>query len=247
VIDDLSDYEHRGDPLAEHAMTTKDKRRQQEAERIRAHARKVAGEAPPLSAEQIATLRRIFTSVRTQPPSERMRWRLRLYCGHVVERTAHCSHQSVHAAFTGSVSCPNCGLDPATIIAAAPLGLESELANSQRDKAEVEAELARVTRQTAAADRERQRLTARAAKLRQELDAARPNPTTDRRPFVAHAGGDILHEDGCRFVAAMTEANQNDAPYSLLTFTSAEADEWLRATKARRRCRTCAPYTPNHG
>jgi hypothetical protein len=51
-----------------------------------------------------------------------MRWRLRLYCGHIVERQAHRDHTRIEAAFTLS-ACKKCGLDPATIVAAKPLGL----------------------------------------------------------------------------------------------------------------------------
>jgi hypothetical protein len=51
-----------------------------------------------------------------------MRWRLRLFCGHVVERHAHHTHTTVHAAFMGATACPECELDPATIVAADTLG-----------------------------------------------------------------------------------------------------------------------------
>jgi hypothetical protein len=51
-----------------------------------------------------------------------MRWRLRLYCGHVVERTAHVDHRTIHAAFASGIVCPECGLDPATIVAGRALG-----------------------------------------------------------------------------------------------------------------------------
>jgi hypothetical protein len=55
-----------------------------------------------------------------------MIWRLRLYCGHTVERTAHRSHLTVHAAFSGSVRCTKCGCDPATVIDARAIGLAAE-------------------------------------------------------------------------------------------------------------------------
>jgi hypothetical protein len=57
------------------------------------------------------------------PPHLLMRWRLRLYCGHVVERTAHAEHPTVQRAFSAQASCPECGLDPATIVAARALGV----------------------------------------------------------------------------------------------------------------------------
>lgn len=60
---------------------------------------------------------------RPTPPNELMRWKLRLYCGHVIERAAHYTHKTLHAAFAGSTS-PECGLDPATIIDGVAVGLK---------------------------------------------------------------------------------------------------------------------------
>jgi hypothetical protein len=76
--------------------------------------------APPLSPAQIEGLRGILG--RPTAPHELMRWRLRLFCGHVVERQAHLTHRTLHAAFSGSVACPICGLDPAIIVDGAPVG-----------------------------------------------------------------------------------------------------------------------------
>jgi hypothetical protein len=57
------------------------------------------------------------------PERELMCWKLRLYCGHLIEQAAHYTHTTVHSAFTGSARCPECGLDPATIVAAEAVGL----------------------------------------------------------------------------------------------------------------------------
>jgi hypothetical protein len=65
----------------------------------------------PLSPEQRGEIARLLSPPR--PPHERMKWRLRLYCGHIVEQTARYTHKTVEAAFRGSSSCPECGLDPA--------------------------------------------------------------------------------------------------------------------------------------
>ena len=80
------------------------------------------------------------------PPHQLMRWRLRLHCGHVVERTAHAESRTVHAAFMGSVECPECGLDPSTIVAAKVLGRAAEPPPSPRPpdrRAGLERKLAR--------------------------------------------------------------------------------------------------------
>lgn len=81
--------------------------------------------APPLSPSQIASIARILSRPRT-PPHDLMRWQLRWYCGHVTEKTAHYTHKTLHSAFTGSTSCPDCGLDPATIIDGRAIGLAGE-------------------------------------------------------------------------------------------------------------------------
>ncbi|MDP5226882.1 MULTISPECIES: hypothetical protein [Arthrobacter] len=79
---------------------------------------------PPMSPEQRELILRLFSC--PTPPQQLMRWRLRLYCGHVVEKTAHYTHKTLHAAFSGATSCPECGLDPATIVDGAAVGLKAE-------------------------------------------------------------------------------------------------------------------------
>jgi hypothetical protein len=55
------------------------------------------------------------------PLSDLVEWRLRLFCGHVVTRTSHHTNTTVHMDFTGTVACPECGLDPSTIVSAEAL------------------------------------------------------------------------------------------------------------------------------
>lgn len=88
---------------------------------------------PPLSPTQLKEIGRIFAS--PTPPRDLMRWRLRLYCGHVVEQTAQRTHLTIHAAFTSSTRCIECGLDPATIVAGEAIGLEEEPPRPGREDA----------------------------------------------------------------------------------------------------------------
>jgi hypothetical protein len=44
----------------------------------------------------------------------------------VVEKQAHHTHTTLHSAFTGSVACPQCGLDPANIVDGEAIGLSGE-------------------------------------------------------------------------------------------------------------------------
>lgn len=80
--------------------------------------------APPLSPAQIERIGRILGA--PKQPHELMRWRLRLYCGHVIEKQAHYTHKTLHAAFSGSTTCPECSLDPAIIVDGEALGLAGE-------------------------------------------------------------------------------------------------------------------------
>lgn len=79
---------------------------------------------PPMSPgqrERIASLLSVPTAAH-----ELTIWRLRLYCGHTVERAAHRSHTTVHSAFGGAVRCAECGCDPATVVDARVIRLSAE-------------------------------------------------------------------------------------------------------------------------
>lgn len=79
---------------------------------------------PPLSPAQREEIARILS--RPTRRHELMRWRLRLYCGHVVKRNSHFSHTTLHAAFMGGTPCPECGVDPATIFDGEAIGLAEQ-------------------------------------------------------------------------------------------------------------------------
>lgn len=76
---------------------------------------------PPLSPAKREEIAHVLS--RPTQPHELMRWRLRLYCGHVVEKRSHVTHRTVHSAFMSSISCDQCGLDPATIVDGEAIGL----------------------------------------------------------------------------------------------------------------------------
>ena len=112
-----ANYETLNDPEALYAPTKRDMRRQADAEHIRERAQAIAQEAPPLSPGQVNRIAAIlFGSKRDR--RDLMTWRLRLICGHVVERTAHAAHTTIAGAFGSSVySCHECGLSPSVIVA----------------------------------------------------------------------------------------------------------------------------------
>lgn len=162
---DLTGYEHLGDPDAEHVLERRDHRRQQFFVEMAEAAKRAVAKMPPLKPEQIANLRAIFLTTAQQSDTELMRWQLRLYCGDVVERTAHRSYKTVQQAFTGSSRCPKCGLSPAMIIAAKPLGtagtapaitsaLRTEDRPRRRTRKELEARIAELEAENKALRRE---------------------------------------------------------------------------------------------
>jgi hypothetical protein len=117
---DLEHYEHRGDPDGENPPTSAQRRNQGQAEATRQLVQEAVAAAPAISTDAAGLLAAIFA--RTTPPIDLMRWRLHLYCGHVVDRAAHREHRTIDSAFA-LTSCPECGLNPATILAGRPLGL----------------------------------------------------------------------------------------------------------------------------
>lgn len=153
-------YEHVTDPGEPFEPTKRHTRKQREAEAIRDAAARIAADAPPLSPETIARVAALLR-VKT-PPAELMRWRLRLFRGHEQIRSAHHTHKTVHSAFTGSARCAECGLDPATIVAAEALGrLEAPTTVEARGAQALEREIKRHEREVERHQRELRRLRAR--------------------------------------------------------------------------------------
>lgn len=217
----LDQYEAVGDPEDSVGPSKKDERRQGEAARLRAAARRMhfhevtEGESagsfmshtheaddighqhdgrqafparsdrgfweetgPSLGADApapvAANLVRAARQIAGWPPTPDhmlMKWSVRLFCGHVVERTAHRDHKTVQRAFTLS-RCPECGLDPATIIAARPLGLISEPPPTPNPSGQ----------RRVRAERELKRARREVARLEQELGIALPDDRSASLP-----------------------------------------------------------------
>lgn len=129
----MDGYELLDDPGDAFVPTKTQVRRQREREELREHAARAATEAPPLSEDTLQRLAVLFSNKTSR--SDLVEWRLRLFCGHVIHRNSHHTHRTVHAAFMGGIACPQCGLDPATIVAAQALRrLESDSAPKPRTK-----------------------------------------------------------------------------------------------------------------
>lgn len=57
---------------------------------------------------------------------EIMRWRVRLYCGHIIETAAHYTYTNPIDAGGYSKRCPECGEERSTVVAYEPIGLLAE-------------------------------------------------------------------------------------------------------------------------
>jgi hypothetical protein len=118
-------YGSKGVPLEDYELTREDHRRQKQSEDTHEAVERMFKEnpPPPLSDHQKVRLRELL---RPQPDCEIMCWRVRLYCGHVVETTRHCENDKPTNHGSASMRCPQCGMDPADIVAYEPIGLRGE-------------------------------------------------------------------------------------------------------------------------
>ncbi|GGZ85626.1 hypothetical protein GCM10010344_61340 [Streptomyces bluensis] len=74
--------------------------------------------APPLSAEAASKIRELLGPFPRRSPSDYMRWRVRLYCGHIQEVACLLSETRP----SSEARCQECGKDPSVIVAFEPVG-----------------------------------------------------------------------------------------------------------------------------
>jgi hypothetical protein len=128
-------YTSHGVPLEDYQLTRRDHHDQQTAEQIREAVEREAAmwraeeEADPSLRERRAeTVHRALEIIASCPPADHeiMRWRVRLYCGHMTETRRHHTVTEPMMHGSSSMRCPECGMDPALIAAYAPIGLLAE-------------------------------------------------------------------------------------------------------------------------
>lgn len=122
---DLSEYQRKGDLAAPFNRTKNVERAQEQAQKLHDYVEEIVAKAPPIppdARDKIAELLRPYADV---PKPGQMRWRLRRYCGDVVEETADEKHFDSDEAFKHLDRCPGCGRKPAVIVEAEPIGVAS--------------------------------------------------------------------------------------------------------------------------
>jgi hypothetical protein len=125
------DYRSHGGPLETYELTRRDHQDQNMAEGMRVDVERRAAEwraeeaaDPELREARNKSVRHAWDIINasTTPDYQLMRWRVRLYCGHIVETRRHCEVEQPKAHGSSSMRCPDCGMDPAAIVAYEPIG-----------------------------------------------------------------------------------------------------------------------------
>ncbi|MFJ3965173.1 hypothetical protein [Streptomyces sp. NPDC090036] len=125
------EYKSHGVPLEDYQLTRRDHQWQKELEgicdlasrRVDEHLAEVRAnpEMVERQREHLEEVWKLMLSFKT-PEHLIMRWRVRLYCGHIAETSRHCEN----AEPSRKIRCPECGKNPSTIVAFEPLGLAGE-------------------------------------------------------------------------------------------------------------------------
>lgn len=120
---DLSEYQRTGDLSAPFSPTKAVERSQQQAQKLHDYVEEVVAKAPPIPPDARDEIVESLRPYAKAPKPAQMRWRLRRYCGDVVEEAADEKHHDPDEAFKHSDRCPACGRRPSLIVDAEPIGL----------------------------------------------------------------------------------------------------------------------------
>jgi hypothetical protein len=163
-------YKSYGVPIESYELTRADHRDQRISDDIREAVlqmsqkwREEEAADPGLRERRTAHARHVWETFFRVPTPDRdlTRWRVRLYCGHITETRRHrtMDHPTLHGS--SSMLCPECGKDPARIVAYESLGsLDGQPASpstapvpSRRTRAQLEQRIEQLEAELAAARR----------------------------------------------------------------------------------------------
>ncbi|WP_139140973.1 hypothetical protein [Streptomyces oceani] len=114
-------YQSSGSPLNSYELSRSDHRRQRDVENMHRWVEEQLAKAPPFSEEQAERLREMFRLDEPRQPWRYMRWRVRLYCGHVVEVERPRAWERPDGQTSDHEQCTECGKEPAIIVAFEPI------------------------------------------------------------------------------------------------------------------------------
>lgn len=115
-------YHAHGVPLEAYQLTKADHRAQSEKERSWQWAREQAAKAPPWSDETWRSINALVRGREPIPAHMLMRWRVRLYCGHIVELTRSIEDKNPFGLCFTDHRCPRHDNREQVIVAYEPLG-----------------------------------------------------------------------------------------------------------------------------
>ena len=81
----MTEYRSHGVPLEGYQVTKRDQRAQRDLEEMRKWVKIQVAKMPPWSDKKFAEMTQLLKL--DGPPPPRARWRVRLFCGHIVEVT----------------------------------------------------------------------------------------------------------------------------------------------------------------
>jgi hypothetical protein len=155
-------YKSHGVPLECYELTRRDHRDQRTSEDIAEAVSRMAQQwraeeeaDPELRIRRLAGVRKVYEEFLSVPvpDCDLMRWRVRLYCGHITVTRRHHTIEDPKLHGSSSMKCPECGKNPSHIVAYEPLGFVDQRpvpppaprrptrAQLERRIAELEAEL----------------------------------------------------------------------------------------------------------
>lgn len=161
-----AEYLRHGVPLTDYQLPRADHGRQHEAVQVHEWVQRQFARAPRWSDERWEQMRQLL-----EPPTpawELQRWRLRLYCGHLIKATRPRKIPRPDGEIRDKERCPQCGLDPAVLVAFEPLGPVDDPPSAKRSLKSNPA-----TRKPPTDRRSKAELVAENEALRAELDASR--------------------------------------------------------------------------
>jgi hypothetical protein len=177
----VTEYKSHGVPLEQYELTTQDRRAQRRHEALREWARNEVAKLPRWSDEHFAEIQQIVRIAHRRPAPPQMRWRVRLFCGHIVE-LSRAATSEIPTRDTSEHECSSCDGSTQVIVAYEPISPEAATRTLRGGRptklTQPTATTPRRSRTKAELEVENAALLAEVERLRGQLDAA-PTPTVD--------------------------------------------------------------------
>ena len=177
----MTEYKSHGVPLELYELTAKDRRAQRDHEALREWARNEAAKLPRWSDEHFAEIEQMLRMAHKRPNTPQMRWRARLFCGHIVELSRTATSE-IPTRNSPEHECSSCDSSIQVIVAYEPIRPEAATRAPRRGRPtklrQSTATTPRRPRTKAELEVENAALLAEVERLRGQLEVA-PMPADD--------------------------------------------------------------------